>query len=192
MAWRYDRGDALALAATAAGVIALGVDVGVILGVLLSLGTLIWRASRPHIAVLGRIPGTEHFRNIERYTAGTLPSVLMLRIDANLFFGNVEAVHARIEEELAAHPDTRHVVLVMTAVSSIDTSALFGLAEWNRELRTRGIGLHLAEVKGPVIDRLKASDLLAELNGDVFLSAAMASERLAPPPSTATTERTPS
>jgi len=180
-AWRYDRGDALALLATAGGVMLLGVDVGVVLGVLLSLGTLIWRASRPHIAVLGRIAGTEHFRNIERYTAGTLPDVLMLRIDANLFFGNVEAVNARIEEELAAHPATRHLVLVMTAVSSIDTSALFGLHELNSLLSARGIGLHLAEVKGPVIDRLKASELLAKLNGDIFLSAAMAADRLAQP-----------
>ncbi|UOD33608.1 STAS domain-containing protein [Massilia violaceinigra] len=178
-AWRYDRGDALALLATAGGVIALGVDVGVILGVLLSLGTLIWRASRPHIAVLGRIAGTEHFRNIERYPAGTVPDVLMLRIDANLFFGNVEAVNARIEDELALHPAARHLVLVMTAVSSIDTSALFGLGELNLGLRQRGIGLHLAEVKGPVMDRLKASDLLGAINGRVFLSAAMAADALA-------------
>ncbi len=178
-AWRYDRGDALALLATAGGVIALGVDVGVILGVLLSLGTLIWRASRPHIAVLGRIAGTEHFRNIERYPAGTVPDVLMLRIDANLFFGNVEAVNARIEDELALHPAARHLVLVMTAVSSIDTSALFGLGELNLALRQRGIGLHLAEVKGPVMDRLKASDLLGAINGRIFLSAAMAADALA-------------
>ncbi|RSZ60665.1 STAS domain-containing protein [Massilia atriviolacea] len=178
-AWRYDRGDALALLATAGGVIALGVDVGVVLGVLLSLGTLIWRASRPHIAVLGRIAGTEHFRNIERYPAGTVPDVLMLRIDANLFFGNVEAVNARIEDELALHPAARHLVLVMTAVSSIDTSALFGLGELNLALRQRGIGLHLAEVKGPVMDRLKASDLPGALNGRIFLSAAMASDALA-------------
>jgi len=177
-AWHYDRGDALALLATAGGVLALGVEAGVIIGVLLSMGTLIWRASRPHIAVLGRIAGTEHFRNIERYPADTVPDVLMLRIDANLFFGNVEAVTARIEEELGAHPDTRHLVLVMTAVSSIDTSALFGLAELNQSLKQRGIGLHLAEVKGPVMDRLKASNLPATLNGRIFLSAVMASDDL--------------
>ncbi|MDB5754696.1 MAG: sodium-independent anion transporter, partial [Massilia sp.] len=177
-AWRFDRGDALALVATAAGVLALGVEAGVVIGVVLSMGTLIWRASRPHIAVLGRIAGTEHFRNIERHTAGTSPDVLLLRIDAGLFFGNVEAVNTRIEEELAAHPSTRHLVLVLSAVNAIDTSALFGLAELNLLLRYRGIGLHLAEVKGPVMDRLKASDLLARLNGKVFLSTAMAWDEL--------------
>jgi sulfate permease, SulP family len=178
-AWRYDRGDAAALLATLGGVLVLGIEAGVVIGVMLSMGTLIWRASRPHIAVLGRIAGTEHFRNIERYAADTVPGVLMLRIDANLFFGNVEAVNARIEEELRARTATRHMVLVMTAVSSIDTSALFGLSELNNSLKQRGIGLHLAEVKGPVMDRLKQSALLGALNGKLFLSAVMACDELA-------------
>ena len=178
-AWRYDRGDALALLATAGGVLLMGVEAGVIIGVVLSMGTLIWRASRPHIAVLGRIAGTEHFRNIERYPGQTTPEVLLLRIDAGLFFGNVEAVSARLEEELRSHPATRHLVLVLSAVNAIDTSALFGLSELNQSLGQRGIGLHLAEVKGPVMDRLKESTLLAALNGKVFLSAAMAWDALA-------------
>jgi SulP family sulfate permease len=179
MALRYDRGDALALVATAAGVLAMGVEAGVVIGVVLSMGTLIWRASRPHIAVLGRIAGTEHFRNIERHSGGTAPNVLLLRIDAGLFFGNVEAVNQRIEEELAARPATRDLVLVLSAVNAIDTSALFGLTELNQGLRHRGIGLHLAEVKGPVMDRLNASDLLARLNGKIYLSTAMAWDELA-------------
>ncbi len=178
-ALRYDRGDALALVATAAGVLAMGVEAGVVIGVVLSMGTLIWRASRPHIAVLGRIAGTEHFRNIERHSGGTAPGLLLLRIDAGLFFGNVEAVNQRIEEELAARPATRDLVLVLSAVNAIDTSALFGLTELNQMLRHRGIGLHLAEVKGPVMDRLNASDLLARLNGKIYLSTAMAWDELA-------------
>ncbi|SFU52068.1 SulP family inorganic anion transporter [Pseudoduganella namucuonensis] len=177
-AWRYDRGDAAAWLATGAGVLALGVEAGVVVGVALSMGTLIWRASRPHIAVLGRIPGSEHFRNIERYPAETQPDMLMLRIDANLFFGNVEAVGERIEDEVRTHPGARHLVLVMTAVSSIDTSALFALEEWNLSLGRRGVTLHLAEVKGPVLDRLKQSDLLRQLGGPIFLSAAMACDAL--------------
>ena len=177
-AWRYDRGDALALLVTVAGVLVLGIEAGVVVGVMLSMANLIWRASRPHIAVLGRIAGSEHFRNIERYAAETVADVLMLRIDANLFFGNVEAVAQRIEEELKAHPLTCHLVLVMTAVSSIDTTALFALTELNVSLKARGIGLHLAEVKGPVIDRLNDSELPAALNGQIFLSASMACKQL--------------
>ena len=178
-AWRYDRADAAALLATAGGVLALGVEAGVVIGVALSLGALIWRASRPHIAVLGRIPGSEHFRNVDRFSTDTAPGLLMLRIDAGLFFGNVEAVNERIEDELAARPGTRHLVLVLSAVNAIDTSALFGLAELNTSLRGRGVLLHLAEVKGPVMDRLKQSELLAALSGEVFLSAATAWQRLA-------------
>jgi SulP family sulfate permease len=159
-------------------VLVLGVDAGVVIGLLLSLGAMIWRESRPHIAVLGRIAGTEHFRNIERYPAETRAGVLLLRVDAGLFFGNVEAVSARAEEELAQHPGARDLVLVLSAVNSIDTSALFGLLELNASLAARGVRLHLAEVKGPVMDRLKQSDLLARLSGRVFLSTANAWQAL--------------
>ena len=178
-AWRYDRADAVASKAAAGGVLAFGVEAGVVIGVALSIGALIWRASRPHIAVLGRIPGSEHFRNVDRFSTDTAPGLLMLRIDAGLFFGNVEAVNERIEEELAARPGTRHLVLVLSAVNAIDTTALFGLAELNASLHRRGVLLHLAEVKGPVMDRLKQSALLESLNGEVFLSAATAWKRLA-------------
>jgi len=177
-AWQYDRGDVLAWAATCLGVLLLGVEAGVVVGVALSMGTLIWRASRPHIAVLGRIAGTEHFRNVERYPVETRPETLVLRIDANLFFGNMEAVAGRIECELATHASARHLVLVMSPVSSIDTTALYELAELNQRLKRRGIGLHLAEVKGPVLDRLSGTALLRELNGELFLSTAIACDHL--------------
>jgi len=180
-AWRHDRADALALLATAGGVLLLGVDAGVVVGLLLSLGAMIWRESRPHIAVLGRIAGTEHFRNVERHSAETRAGVLLLRVDAGLFFGNVEAVKARVEEELAAQPDARELVLVLSAVNAIDTSALFGLLELNTALAARGVRLHLAEVKGPVMDRLKASALPGCLSGQLFLSTANAWDALADP-----------
>lgn len=178
-AWRYDRADALALVATGGGVLLLGVESGVVLGLLLSLGAMIWRESRPHIAVLGRIAGTEHFRNVDRYPAETEPRVLLLRVDAGLFFGNLEAVNGRIEDELAAHPAARHLVLVLSAVNAIDTSALFGLVELNTTLANRGVTLHLAEVKGPVLDRLRGSALLPALSGRVFMSTANAWDALA-------------
>ena len=183
-AWRYDRGDAGALLATVAGVLLLGVEEGVILGVVLSLATLIWRTSRPHIAVIGRIPGSEHFRNVERHDVETLPEVVMLRIDADLYFGNVDAVVDRLENLLKARAmqglATCHVVLVMSAVSLIDTTGLYALTEINRSLRAQGIKLHLTEVKGPVMDRLQQSELLGkELSGQVFLSTVQAFRRLA-------------
>jgi SulP family sulfate permease len=173
-AWRYDRSDALALIATCAGVLVFGVEAGVIVGVLLSMGALIWRASRPHIAVLGRIAGSEHFRNVERYSVDTRPGLLVLRIDSGLFFGNIEAVVEHIEDELRLHADSRHLVLVLSAVNAIDGTALSGLIELNRSLAARGVALHLAEVKGPVMDRLKRSPLPAALSRPIYLSTALA------------------
>ena len=182
--WRDERGNAGALLASVAGVLLLGVEEGVILGVVLSLATLIWRTSRPHIAVIGRIPGSEHFRNVERHDVETLPEVLMLRIDADLYFGNVDAVVDRLENLLKARATQRlatgHVVLVMSAVSLIDTTGLYALTEINRSLRAQAIKLHLTEVKGPVMDRLQQSELLGkELSGQVFLSTVQAFRCLA-------------
>jgi SulP family sulfate permease len=176
-AWRFDRSDAVAWLATLIGVLLVGVQSGVMLGVAISLGSLIWRASRPHIAVLGRIAGSEHFRNIKRHDAQTHPQIVMLRIDSGMFFGNAELINDRVLEAL--HAETAHVVLVLSAVNLIDTSALYSLAELNRTLLSRSIKLHLAEVKGPLMDRLQQSDLLLKpLSGQVFLSAAVALDSL--------------
>ena len=179
-AWSYDRVDALALLGTAIGVLVLGLQRGIALGIGFSLAALLYRASTPHIAVIGRIAGTEHFRNIERHGVETLPRVLFLRIDENLFFGNLNAVEARLGAELEKAPDTRDVVLVMSAVNRVDTTAMEVLAAINGELAARKIHLHLAEVKGPVQDRLVNSPLWPALSGEVHLSVNSAFERLAP------------
>ncbi len=169
--WRYDRAESVALLITAAGVLVYGVEIGIAIGIALSLATLIWRASRPHIAVLGRIADTEHFRNVDRHTVETRPHLLMLRVDENLFFGNAEAVEDRINEELDHHPGVRHLLLVMSSVSYIDATALEMLERLNRRLKEKGIALHLAEVKGPVLDGLGSTNrLISELGGTVYLS----------------------
>lgn len=177
-AWAYDRADALALLGTAGGVLALGLEVGITLGVVFSMATLLLRASTPHIAVVGRIPGSEHFRNVHRHGVETLPQVLFLRIDESLFFGNLPAVEARLGQELEANPQVRDLVLIMSAVNRLDTTAMEVLTELNRDLLERQIRLHLAEVKGPVQDRLQNAPLWAQLSGQVFLSANQAYEAL--------------
>ncbi len=177
--WRYDRAEAFAYLFTAAGVLLFGVEIGIAIGIALSLATLIWRASRPHIAVLGRIGQSQHFRNIERHEVETSPRLLMLRVDENLFFGNAEAVEDRIGEELDDRPDVRHLVLVMSSVSYVDETAVEMLERLNRRLRDRGIALHLAEVKGPVLDTLGGADrLISDLGGTVHLSTWDAYHRL--------------
>ncbi|WP_193165426.1 SulP family inorganic anion transporter [Microbulbifer hainanensis] len=172
--WRYDRTDATAMAGTFLGVLLFGVEAGIGLGIGLSFATLIWRSSRPHIAVVGRVPGTEHFRNVLRHTVETQPGILFLRIDESLFFSNISAVEERLLSELKRHPDTRELVMILSSVSRIDGTALERLQQVNRDLRGRKIRLHLSEVKGPVLDRLGRSHLLEELSGRVFLSSYIA------------------
>ncbi len=176
-AWNYDRLDALAWLATLAGVLLLGVEEGVVIGVLLSLGSLLARASRPHIAVLGRMADGDSFRNVARYAVETHPDVLLLRVDAGLFFGNAEAVIERVEQLL--QPTTRHLLLVMSAVNLVDCTGLAALGDLNRSLQQQGVKLHLSDVKGPVMDRLQRSQLIQQqLSGEVFLSTAQAYRQL--------------
>lgn len=177
-AWDYDRADGIAALGTAVGVFLLGIEAGIGLGILFSLATLLYRASTPHIAVIGRIPGSEHFRNVDRHAVETLPETLFLRIDESLFFGNLGAVEARLAGELEKAPATRDVVLIMSAVNRIDATAAEVLGDLNRDLGARAIRLHLAEIKGPVHDRLGRTPLLAELSGEVFLSVNDAYEAL--------------
>lgn len=172
--WRYDRTDGLAMAGTFLGVLLFGVEAGIGLGIGFSFATLIWRTSRPHVAVVGRLPGTENFRNVLRYTVETQPDILFLRIDENLFFSNIGAVEERLLSEIKRHPDIRELVLILSSVSRIDGTALKQLQQVNRDLHKRDIRLHLSEVKGPVLDRLGRSEFLQELSGRVFLSTYIA------------------
>ena len=190
-AWSYDRADALALLGTGLGVLVLGLELGIALGIGLSLATLLLRASTPHIAVIGRIAGTEHFRNVERHGVETIPGVLFLRIDESLFFGNLSAVESRLGAELEKAADIHDVVLIMSAVNRVDTTAMEVLTDINRELGRRKIRLHLAEVKGPVQDRLVRSPLWKALSGEVHLSDNDAFELLGrhQPPDTHTGEQ---
>ena len=169
-AWHYDRADALSLLATAGGVVLLGVEAGILLGVMLSLGTIVWRNTHPHIAVVGRLPGTQHFRNVERYAVQTVPGLLAVRVDESLFFANATVVEDRIEALLARDASVRRVVLICSAINQIDATALGVLTQMERNLAARGIEFTLAEVKGPVMDRLQDTDFGRRMQGQVFLS----------------------
>lgn len=168
--WTYSKADFSAMAATILGTLFLGVEIGVVMGVLLSLLMHLYRTSRPHMAVVGQVPGTEHFRNVDRHQVITSPEILSLRVDESLYFANSRYLEDRIAELVAERPELRHVVLMCSAVNAIDASALESLEEINHRLHDAGITLHLSEVKGPVMDRLKRSNFLDDLTGRVFLS----------------------
>ncbi len=170
--WRYDRNDGLVLVATATGVLVLGIEVGLTGGLVLSLLLYIWRASRPHVAELGRLPGTEHFRNVDRYHDLEIwPELLLLRVDEHLSFANSAYLEEQLMERIAHKRDLRHLVLVASGINGIDVSALEMLTKLANSVRDAGITVHLAEVKGPVMDRLKHTELIEQLApGCVFLS----------------------
>ncbi|MBO6529093.1 MAG: sulfate permease [Erythrobacter sp.] len=176
--WRYSKADFAAHIATIAITLLAGVEMGVIAGVAVGLLLYLWRASRPHAAIVGRVPETEHFRNVERHKVITVPHILSIRIDEALTYLNARWLEEYVLEEVADRPAVRHVILMCSAVNEIDASGLESLEAINHRLGDGQIGLNLSEVKGPVMDRLKRSHFIDELNGDVFLSQSKAFEKL--------------
>jgi SulP family sulfate permease len=165
----YSKTDFAAMAATILVTWIAGIEAGLIIGVALSICLHLFKTSRPHVAVVGQIPGTAHFRNVKRHAVVTDPTILSLRVDESLYFPNARFIEDKINGGVAANPDVRHVILECAAVNDIDSSALESLETINQRLRDGGITFHLSEVKGPVMDRLKRSHFLEELTGKVHL-----------------------
>ncbi len=178
--WSYSRADFSAVAVTILLTLGFGVEIGVSAGVLLSIFLYLYRSSRPHIAEVGLVPGTEHFRNINRHKVLTDPKLLTIRIDENLYFANARYLEDYLQNRVAVDCGLTDVVLMCSAVNQIDLSALESLEAINHRLQSMGIRLHLSEVKGPVMDRLQRSHFLDELTGQVFLSQYAAMKALAP------------
>ncbi|GLO70033.1 sodium-independent anion transporter [Phaeobacter inhibens] len=178
--WGYSKADFAAVLTTIALTLLMGVEAGVSAGVVLSILLHLYKSSRPHIAEVGRVPGTEHFRNILRHEVETHPGLLTLRVDESLFFANARFLEDCIHRRVADDPQIDHVVLQCSAINDIDLSALESLEEIMHRLSEMGVMLHLSEVKGPVMDRLRRGALLDHLTGKVFLSQHDAVEALRP------------
>ena len=168
--WHYSKADFAAMAATIAVTLLIGVEPGVMAGVGLSLALFLWRASRPHAAIVGRVPETEHFRNVKRHKVFTDPRILTIRIDESLTYLNARWLEEFVLEEIAAHPKLKHLILMASAVNAIDASALESIEAINHRMADAGVCLHLSEVKGPVMDALERAHFLHELTGRVWLS----------------------
>ncbi len=178
--WVYSKPDFVAVAATLLATLTVGVETGLLVGVGVSLALYLWRTSRPHIATVGLVPGTEHFRNVLRHQVVVSPALLSLRVDESLYFANARSLEDRVNDAAAAQPELRHVVLQCSAVNDIDASALESLEAIDHRLRDAGIALHLSEVKGPVMDHLQRTDFLNRLSGQVFLTHYQAVASLTP------------
>lgn len=174
----YSRKDFIAVAATILVTLIEGVEIGVTVGVMASLLLHLYKSSKPHIAEVGEIKGTKHFRNVKRHKVETFPSILTLRVDESLYFGNASFIEDEIFKNLGERKELRHIILMCTAVNEIDISALEVLESINDILREQGIGFHLSEVKGPVMDCLERTPFLSALNGEVFMSQYQAVQTL--------------
>ena len=179
--WSYSKRDFIAITATILVTLVDGVETGVLTGVALSLALFVWHSSRPHAAIVGKVPGTEHFRNVRRHAVLTVPHLLTIRVDETLTYLNSRWLEEFVLAEVARRPDLKDLVLMCSAVNGIDASGLEVLESLNRRLADAHVRLHLSEVKGPVMDRLERSHLLHDLSGKVYLSQYDAFEELAGP-----------
>jgi SulP family sulfate permease len=168
--WHYSKADFAAMAATIMVTLLIGVEPGVMAGVALSLALFLWRASRPHAAIVGRVPETEHFRNVKRHKVFTDPRILTIRVDESLTYLNARWLEEFVLEQVAERSELRHLILMCSAINAVDASALESIEAINHRLADGSVQLHLSEVKGPVMDALEKSHLLHDLTGKVWLS----------------------
>jgi SulP family sulfate permease len=177
--WRYDRGDGVAQGATLFGVLAFGIEHALMLGVSIALILFLYRTSRPHIAVVGRISGTEHYRNIHRHAVQTWPSLLLIRVDENIYFANIPQIETELHNRILERTELTEVILIFSGVAYLDSNGLEMLENIEEELSNSNIQLNFAEVKGPVMDRLFDTELFRRLGAErFFLSTDQAVEEL--------------
>ena len=176
--WRHSKADFTSVAVTMGVTLLLGVELGVTAGVVISVLIHLYKTSRPHMAIVGQVPGTEHYRNVLRHDVKTDSTILTVRVDESLYFANTRFLEDRIYHEVAKRPELKHVILMCSAVNSIDMSALESLEAINERLDLGGVKFHLSEVKGPVMDFLGAIGFLQHLTGRVFLSQHLAQNSL--------------
>ena len=178
--WAYSRRDFSAVIVTLLLTLAAGVEAGLVGGVVLSLLLYLYKTSRPHIAEVGLVSGTEHFRNVLRHKVQVSSQLASLRVDESLYFANARVLEDRVNALVSERPELRHLVMQCSAINDIDASALESLEAIDQRLRDAGLCLNLSEVKGPVMDRLQTTNFLKHLSGKVYLTHYQAVSELAP------------
>ena len=176
--FRYSKADFMALALTVVAVLGVGVEAGIMVGIACSILCLVAKVSKPHIAEVGRIEGTEHYRNVQRHNVICGDQTVAIRFDERLHFLNAHRLEDAIGE-LVTRPRLKHVILNCSAINDVDASGLEVLEAINARLADAGISFNLSEVKGPVMDKLVHSDLIEHLHGQVFMSHHEATSSLA-------------
>ena len=163
LTYAYSASDGIAMALTIVLTLSLGVIAGLIAGIGISLMMYLYRTSKPHMAIVGQVPGTQHFKNVDRNAVVTTSQIVSMRIDESIYFPNARLLETRVNELVASHPEIKHFILNCSAVNAIDASGLESLKAINQRLKDGGILFHLAEVKGPIMDGLKKTQFYQEL-----------------------------
>ncbi|HIP71621.1 MAG TPA: STAS domain-containing protein, partial [Anaerolineae bacterium] len=164
--WKYNKADAVSMIITFLAVLIAGIEKGILVGVAASLLLFIWRTSRPHVAVVGRLANSEIYRNVLRHDVETCAKAIAIRIDQSLYFANAKYLEDTVLGYVADHPEIEHFILIGTAVNFIDASALETLESLHRELSDAGVIFHLTAIKGPVMDRLKKVGFIDHFGAD--------------------------
>ena len=174
----FNYADAVTFSSTFFAVLIFGVESGILTGIAISFVLLIRSSSRPHIAVVGRVGDSEHFRNVLRHEVTTTSSLLAARIDESLYFVNARYIETFFLNEVADRPNVRDVLIICTATNFIDTGGLEMLEALSENLEEVGVKLHLAEVKGPVMDKLKETQFYQRMKGEIFFTTDLAFQKL--------------
>ena len=180
--WVYSREDGITAIATFLAVLLLGVQWGVVAGVVLSMTFHIRSTLRPNMAIVGRFPGTEHYRDAAKFNVETNEIVKTLRIDESLYYANARYLEDKIARLVSDSPEMTDLILMCPAVNRIDASALASLETINKRLDSSGITLHFSELHSHVKERFHRSQFLDKLTGRIFLSQQEAIEALEPEP----------
>lgn len=180
--WKYSAGDGFTALATFLGVLIFGVQWGVLIGVIMAMVLHIRTTLRPNMAVVGRFPGTEHYRDAKRFNVETNEFVKTLRIDESLYYANARYLEDKVARLVEDSPDMKDLVLMCPAINRIDASALSSLETINTRLKSAGVNLHFSELHTHIKERLAKTDLLKNLTGDVYFSQKEAMDALEPEP----------
>ncbi|EON74799.1 Sulfate permease [Lunatimonas lonarensis] len=166
--WKKDRSDFAMLIVTFLVTLTLGIETGILTGMVLSLGMVIYRASRPHMAQLGRVPGTHVFRNIKRFSnLEEKEEVLMVRIDGPIYFANVKYIKDKMDAWVERKRQKLTTVIInLESVPSVDSTGAHELHEWILSWRALGIDVCITATKGPVRDALNRWNLIECVGAD--------------------------
>ena len=169
--WQLHRDDTITEYATLVLVLFMGVEIGLMVGVALSIAFFIRTSSRPNITQVGRLANTEHFRSIKRYDVETLPHVLALRVDENIYFANATQIEDKFMKRAQRRKSTKHLLVVCSSVNMIDATGIQMLHRVNANLARAGISFNLSDVKGNLLPQLQRAGLIEDLSGQHFMSA---------------------